>query len=185
MHLAHSADFTPLLLDRKKNNNGMNNLLAKGIYWFGSVRRKMDFEADKIAVPHRAIRNVFAFAPGPWYASSDVYFISHPQKGFSLWYFLGLFNSAPYFAWLFSCGKRKGRLLELYAAPLNTLPIPQPPAKFRQELETLAQQIHHLKLENPLADTSHLQKRADILVGQIFGFTPDENKAVHHFSISH
>ena len=179
---AHLARFAPLLLARKQNNNGIDKLLARGVYWFGSVRRRMNFEADKIAVPQRAARNTFGFAPGPWYASSDVYFISQPQHGLSLWYLLGLFNSAPYFAWLFYQGKRKGRLLELYSAPLNALPVPLPKPKMQRQVETLAQEMYRLKSQNPQADISALQARADELVGQIFQFTPAEQQAVRDFS---
>lgn len=174
---AHLARFKPALLARRQNNNGIHKQLQNGVYWFGSVRRKMDFEADKIAVPQRAPDNTFAFAPGPWYASSDVYFISNPANGISLWYLLALFNSAPYFAWLFYKGKRKGRLLELYSAPLNALPVPDAPADQRRRLETLARQMHNLTARHPAADISALQQEADTLAGSLFGFTPQETQA--------
>lgn len=174
---AHLARFRAALLARKQNNNGIHKQLQNGVYWFGSVRRKMDFDAEKLAVPHRAARNTFAFAPGPWYASSDVYFISAPAKGISLWYLLALFNSAPYFAWLFYKGKRKGRLLELYSAPLNALPVPAAPAEVRRKLETLARRMHRLAAQNPAADITGLQQKADELVGTLFGFTAEELRA--------
>ena len=175
---AHLARFRPVLLARKQNNNGIHKLLAKGIYWFGSVRRKMNFETDKIVAPQRAGTNKFAFAPGPWYASSDVYFISHPQEGISLWCLLGLLNSAPYFAWLSNRGKRKGRLLELYSAPLKAIPIPAATPAQQKRLETLARQIYQLKSTDPHADTSALQKQLDALVCALFGFTQEELKTV-------
>ena len=175
---AHLARFAPVLLARRQNNNGIDKQLARGVYWFGSVRRKMDFDGDKLAVPQRSARNTFAFAPGPWYASSDVYFISHPAEGVSLWYLLGLFNSAPYFAWLYLKGKRKGHLLELYSAPLNALPVPIARPDQQQRLERLAQMLYNAKKENPTANTSALQRQADQMVGDIFGFTPEEALAI-------
>ena len=175
---AHLARFRPVLLARKQNNNGIHKLLAKEIYWFGSVRRKMNFETDKIVAPQRAGTNKFAFAPGPWYASSDVYFISHPQEGISLWCLLGLLNSAPYFAWLSNRGKRKGRLLELYSAPLKAIPIPAATPAQQKRLETLARQIYQLKSTDPHADTSALQKQLDAHVCALFGFTQEELKTV-------
>lgn len=175
---AHLARFRPVLLARKQNNNGIHKLLAKGIYWFGSVRRKMNFEEDKIAVPQRATANTFAFAPGPWYASSDVYFISRPQKGLSLWFLLALLNSAPYFAWLAGRGKRKGRLLELYSAPLKALPIPRASQTDQNRLAALARQIYQLKSADPQADISALQAQIDRQTGALFGFTPAETTAV-------
>ena len=175
---AHLARFRTVLLARKQNNNGIHKLLAKGVYWFGSVRRKMNFEEDKIAVPQRAASNTFAFAPGPWYASSDVYFISRPQKGLSLWFLLALVNSAPYFAWLAGRGKRKGRLLELYSAPLKALPIPKATQAAQNRLSALARQIYQLKSADPQADISALQTQIDRQTGALFGFTPAETDAV-------
>lgn len=175
---AHLARFRPVLLARKQNNNGIHKLLAKGIYWFGSVRRKMNFEEDKIVAPQRAAANTFAFAPGAWYASSDVYFISRPQKGLSLWFLLGLLNSAPYYAWLSCRGKRKGKLLELYSQPLKALPVPYAAPAQQRRLETLARKIYHLKSANPHADIAALQAQADQQAGALFGFTQTELEAV-------
>ena len=175
---AHLARFRPVLLARKQNNNGIDKLLAKGVYWFGSVRRKMDFEADKIAAPQRAAANKFAFVPGPWYASSDVYFISRPQEGLSLWFLLALLNSAPYFAWLSCNGKRKGCLLELYSAPLKALPVPAATAAQQKQLEMLAQQIYRAKSADPQADVSALQAQTELLVNTLFGFSAQEAQSI-------
>lgn len=172
--MAHLARFKPVLLARKQNNNGIDKQLKKGIFWFGSVRRKMDFDAPKLAAPQRARTNTFAFAPGPWYASSDVYFISAPKQGFSLWYLLALLNSAPYYTWLFYKGKRKGNLLELYSQPLAEMPLPAAEAKTRRQLETLARQIYQTKLKKPAADTAALQAQIDRLAGGLFGLTKAE-----------
>lgn len=171
---AHLARFKPVLLARKQNNNGIDKQLKKGVYWFASVRRKLDFDAEKLVVPHRARTNTFAFAPGPWYASSDVYFISAPKPGFSLWYLLALFNSAPYYSWLYYHGKRKGNLLELYAQPLSELPVPHADTKTQTELETWAKEIYRKKTENPVADTSREENTVNRLVGKLFGLTQEE-----------
>lgn len=171
---AHLARFKPVLLARKQNNNGIDKQLKKGVYWFASVRRKLDFDAEKLVVPHRARTNTFAFAPGPWYASSDVYFISAPKPGFSLWYLLALFNSAPYYSWLYYHGKRKGNLLELYAQPLSDLPVPHADTKTQTELETWAKEIYRKKTENPAADTSREENTVNRLVGKLFRLTQEE-----------
>lgn len=176
--MAHLSRFKPVLLARKQNNNGIDKELKKGVYWLGSVRRKMNFEEEKLVVPHRSPVNTFAYAPGPWYASSDVYFISRTQK-VSLWYLLGLFNSAPYYAWLFYRGKRKGHLLELYSAPLSQMPVPIPSRKRQEELENLAKEIFSLKKQNPKAVISSLQHKADLLVCQILGFTSQETEEIN------
>lgn len=172
--LAHLSRFKPVLLARKQNNNGIDKQLKKGVYWFASVRRKLDFDAEKLVVPHRARANTFAFAPGPWYASSDVYFISAPKPGFSLWYLLALLNSAPYYAWLYYHGKRKGNLLELYSQPLSGLPLPPATAEQQAELEKLAQEIYRAKRNNPAKDTQRQETQINRWVGELFGFTPQE-----------
>ena len=170
---AHLKKFAPVLLARKQNNNGIDKALKRGEYWFGSVRRKMDFDAPKLAVPQRAVKNTFAYTPGPWYASSDVYFISAP-KGVSLWYLLALFNSAPYYAWLFYKGKRKGNLLELYSAPLNDLPVPAAAQDDEAALEALAKQMYDLKTKHPQADTEPLEAQINRLAGKVLTLTEDE-----------
>lgn len=172
--MAHLARFKPVLLARKQNNNGIDKQLKKGVYWFGSVRRKMDFDAPKLAAPQRARTNTFAYTPGPWYASSDVYFISAPKPGYSLWYLLALLNSAPYYTWLFYKGKRKGHLLELYSQPLEELPLPEAPQQTRQQLETLAKRIYQLKTTHSAADSTALQAKINRLAGELFGLTEAE-----------
>nr|QGT50694.1 hypothetical protein Elusimicrob1349_1640 [uncultured Elusimicrobia bacterium] len=171
---AHLARFKPVLLARKQNNNGIDKQLKKGAYWFGSVRRKMNFDAEKLAAPQRARVNTFAYTPGPWYASSDVYFVSAPKPGFNLWYLLALLNSSPYYMWLFYKGKRKGNLLELYSGPLAELPIPSATPKQQEELELLAKKIYYLKSAHFHADTGQLEQQINRLTGALFGLTEEE-----------
>lgn len=172
--MQHLARFKPVLLARKQNNNGIDKQLALGKYWFGSVRRKLNFEEEKIVVPQRARRNTFAYAPGPWYASSDVYFITAPKPPFSCWYLLALLNSAPYYTWLFFNGKRKGSLLELYAQPLKQLPIPLPSKSMLRTLECLAKkQYEHF--------SKNRQQKIEQLVAKIFNFSTEEQQILTHF----
>lgn len=174
--LTHLARFKTQLLARKQNNNGIDKQLAAGKYWFGSVRRRMNFEGEKLVVPHRANTNTFAYTNGPWYASSDVYFITAPKPGVSLWYLLALFNSAPYYAWLYYKGKRKGRLLELYSAPLNELPVPTASPAVQRKLENLAQTVCRLKSAGKQTDI--YQARIDKQVCTLFHFTASQTQAI-------
>ncbi|MBP5616576.1 MAG: N-6 DNA methylase [Elusimicrobiaceae bacterium] len=166
--LAHLMQFKDKLLSRKQNNNGIDKQLALGRFWFGSVRRKMDFEAEKLVLPHRAAAVTAAYAPGPWYASSDVYFISAARAPYTLWTLLGLLNSAPYQTWLAANGKRKGKLLELYSAPLKQLPIPALTPLQQTQLEELTHTIYRLKAQGHAEDLSPLQNRLDTLVAALF-----------------
>ncbi len=160
--LTHLAQFKERLLARKQNNNGIDKQLAKGHFWFGSVRRKMNFEKEKLVLPHRAPQVCAAYSSGPWYASSDVYFITSPKPPYTLWTILGLLNSAPYLTWLKANGKRKGELLELYSAPLQQLPIPTLTDAQQAQLDTLS----HALYKTP-QDTA-LQTQLDTLITACF-----------------
>lgn len=164
--LAHLAQFKEKLLLRKQNNNGIDKQLSQGKFWFGSVRRKMNFEGEKLVLPHRASAVAAAYSNGPWYASSDVYFISNPKPPYTLWAILGLLNSAPYLAWLKTYGKRKGNLLELYTAPLKQLPIPVILPEKLARLEALTRAIYkQVQLGRPIES---LQTQLDDLVRSCF-----------------
>ena len=166
--LAHLEQFKTKLLARKQNNNGIDKQLAQGKFWFGSVRRKMNFETEKIVLPHRSGTVRAAYSKGPWYASSDVYLISSPKPPYTLWTLLGLLNSAPYAAWLKANGKRKGELLELYAAPLKQLPIPEISPEKCTQIDTLSRQIF-LQIHSRLCcDTAILQTKLDKLITGLF-----------------
>lgn len=174
----HLAKFKTVLLARKQNNNGIDKQLAQGKYWFASVRRKMNFETDKLVIPQRARTNTVAYAPGPWYASSDVYFITAPQGPFSLWFLLGLLNTHLYYLWLFYRGKRKGKLLELYTGPLSQIPVPNTSPEEIAVIEQLAlAQYRHY--------TQARQEQLNHLVAVLFQLSADEESVVQQFVSQH
>ena len=164
--LAHLTQFKEKLLARKQNNNGIDKQLVQGKFWFASVRRRLNFEGEKLVLPHRSTTVKAAYVNGPWYASSDVYFITNPKLPYTLWTILGLLNSAPYLAWLKAHGKRKGELLELYSAPLKQLPVPNLALQKQTQLENLTRAIYQQvgNTENTLL----LQKQLDELVVSCF-----------------
>ena len=166
--LAHLAQFKEKLLARKQNNNGIDKQLAQGKFWFGSVRRKMNFEGEKLVLAHRAKTVSAAYSNAPWYASSDVYFITDPQPPYTLWSILGLLNSAPYLTWLQTNGKRKGELLELYSAPLKQLPVPRLTTDQQTHLDTLTKTIYRAIQSNKQAEANLLQQQLDAFVESLF-----------------
>ena len=166
--IAHLRKFKTKLLARKQNNNGIDKQLAQGRFWFGSVRRKMNFEGEKLLLPHRAATVLAAYSNAPWYASSDVYFVTNPKKPYTLWTLLGFLNSAPYFTWLSANGKRKGELLELYAAPLQQLPIPALTPNKQAQLEKLTRNIYRHLQTSPAKSILKLQEQLDKLVTSCF-----------------
>ncbi len=166
--LAHLTRYKEKLLARKQNNNGIDKQLAQGNFWFASVRRKLNFEGEKLVLPHRARTVRAAYSNGPWYASSDVYFITSPKPPYTLWTILGLLNSAPYLTWLQAHGKRKGELLELYSAPLKQLPIPALPPQKIVQLEEITRQLFDITTKGPQAQTDALQAKLNQAVYQLF-----------------
>ena len=119
----HLAKYRTILENRKENANGIDKAIAKGLYYFGSVRRKLDFSRTKIVSPQRSKTNKFAFTDGDWFASADVYYISSDNESVDLKYVLGILNSKLYYLWFYHRGKRKGEMLELYQKPLSETPI--------------------------------------------------------------
>ena len=166
--LAHLAKFKEKLLARRQNNNGIDKQLAQGKFWFGSVRRKLNFETEKLVIAHRSKAVNAAYSAAPWYASSDVYFISAPKPPYTLWAVLGLLNSAPYLTWLKANGKRKGELLELYGAPLKQLPIPNLTPEKQAQLEKLTRNIYGQIQTGSAAGALKLQEQLDTVVTSCF-----------------
>lgn len=93
--------------------------------WYGLQwpRERCIFEGPKLVAPQRSLENRFAYTDGPWFASADVYFLTRPAEGVSLWALLALLNSDLMYHWFLHCGKRKGKQLELYATPLGKVPV--------------------------------------------------------------
>ncbi|MFY9229775.1 MAG: Eco57I restriction-modification methylase domain-containing protein, partial [Bacteroidales bacterium] len=59
------------------------------------------FESPKIVAPQRSPRNTFGYNEIPWYAASDVFFITQKDENVSLKYILALLNSKLYYLWLY------------------------------------------------------------------------------------
>lgn len=101
-------------------------VIAKTRPWYGLQwpRNEEIFLKNKILVPQRAKKNVFALETNPWYASADVYFITNDTQSYDKWNFiLAQLNSKLMYYWLYFLGKRKGEYLELYSTPLKEIPI--------------------------------------------------------------
>lgn len=84
------------------------------------------FESSKLVVPHRSPSNRFAWSTGPFYGSADIYYLTRKESvsfAYQESVMLGLLNSKLFYYLLRMGGKRKGKLLELYATPLKKLPV--------------------------------------------------------------
>lgn len=113
---AHLYKFRDILERRREVRNG--SLPYYALHW---SRERQMFEGEKIVVPQRAYRPVFAYSGASFYASADVYFI-HQMKT-DVHFLLAYLNSSLVEQYLRYMGKRKGSYYELYRQPLSEIPI--------------------------------------------------------------
>ena len=88
----HLLTFEPVLRARREVLNGVISFYQ--LQW---PREMSIFNGPKIVAPQRSARNTFGYNEIPWYAASDVFFITAPRNGYDLKYILGLLNSKLYF----------------------------------------------------------------------------------------
>ncbi len=112
--------------------------------WYGLQwpRERGIFQGPKLVAPQRCSENRFAYVEGPWFASADVYFLSQPAEGISLWALLAYLNSDLIGQWFQSYGKRKGTQLELYATPLGKVPVNREWFSPQGQLHALGKQLY-------------------------------------------
>lgn len=114
--------------------------------WYGLQwpRERTIFEGPKLVAPQRSSENRFAYNDGPWFASADVYFLTQPAEGISLWALLAYLNSDLMYHWFLHCGKRKGTQLELYATPLRKVPVNREWLSHDSVLDALGKKLYEV-----------------------------------------
>ena len=181
--LEHFKKYKELLIERlsvcKKNKfqwNIVSKWLDRGEYYLLFYPRKQEiFESCKIVVSQRSPLNIFGFNEIPWYAASDVYFITHKDNNsFFLKYVLAHLNSKLVYLWLYHRGKRKGEILELIVKPLSEIPIKKISEDEQKPFVKLVDRVLAAKCANPQADTSVLEREIDQMVYQLYGLTEEE-----------
>ena len=187
----HLLKYRQILENRKENANGIDKAIAKGIWWPMSVRRKLDFTQEKIVAPQRSRNNIFGYNNIPWYASADVYFITHKNNGYNLKYILALLNSKLYYLWLYHRGKRKGEALELYQKPLSEIPImkifkpeQKPFIEIVDLILTLTNTDDYLKNRAKQDLVKKYEQQIDKMVYELYGLTDEEIEVVEK-SVNH
>lgn len=141
-------------------------------YCLSYARDKNIFENEKIVVPQRSPKNLFAYNDIPWYASADVYYITSIDSQISLKYVLGLLNSKLYYQWLYHKGKRKGETLELYQKPLSEIPI---------KIISPDEQIPFIKIVDEILDKTNQgisvqekENKLDLMIYKLYDLTFQE-----------
>lgn len=168
--IAHLTKYESILKGRKENANGIDKAIARGDYYYGSVRRKLDFALPKIVAPQRSKSNVFAYTEIEWFASADVYYITDTAGKQDLKYILGLLNSKLYLQWLLHRGKTKGAMLELYQKPLSEIPI-----NVNANTELISKIVDDIiRCKNQNKSTIDLETEIDNLVYKLYELTYDE-----------
>ncbi|MBA2526100.1 MAG: Eco57I restriction-modification methylase domain-containing protein [Pyrinomonadaceae bacterium] len=138
------------------------------------ARNEELFDGPKIVSPQRSYQNTFCFNDGPWYAASDVHYITPKDAYVSLKYILAIINSRLYFLWLYLKGKRKGEMLELVRKPLSEIPIKRISPNEQKPFIKLVDRILAAKQRDAEADTSALEGEIDRLVYKLYELTDDE-----------
>jgi adenine-specific DNA-methyltransferase len=142
-------------------------------------RNEEIFLGAKIVAPQRSRMNTFGYNEQPWYAASDVFFITQATTAVtSLKSCLGLISSKLYFCWLYFRGKRKGESLEMIQKPLSEIPLPDLKAEVQRKFESV---VDKLIANNSDEAAFELLNR---LVFKFFELTEEEVNAVNAFYAS-
>jgi len=173
--LKHLMRYKKILENKRETKQG--RLPWYSLHW---PREREIFLGEKIVAPQRSRQNVFAYNDREWFASADVYYITKkPSGNLSLKYILALLNSKLYYIWLYKRGKRKGELLELYATPLEEVPI-KPIGIKEQKLfiDIVNEIIDKRKLG---LETVKLEDKVDEMVCKLYGLSEGEKHEIYEF----
>lgn len=168
--LLYLERFKPILKARREFQDGKRS-------WYNLHRARASkiFTDPKIVAPYRSTTNEFAYNDIPFYAATDVYFMTaRDGVAFEPFYLLGILNSKLIYTWLYHRGKRKGQMLELLTSPLSEIPVATGTPDQKQAIEKLVREIIAAKTANSAADTAAIESQIDQLVYQLYNLTPEE-----------
>lgn len=144
-------------------------------------KTESDFLGSKIVAPQRSSSNTFGYNDIPWYAASDVFFITEKDKAVSLKYILALINSSLYYLWLYHRGKRKGEALELITKPLSEIPIKKISGgeqklfiEIVDKILTITKSSDYLENSAKQSKVKEYERQIDQMVYKLYGLTDDE-----------
>jgi hypothetical protein len=179
----HLMRFRALLSNRPRTGT-LESAFNNGYWYVMSTSRRVSMDAEKIVVPQRSSTNTFGYNNIPWYAMSDVFFVTEKDKAISLRYILALINSKLYYLWLYHRGKRKGETLELIGNPISEIPIRKMSKDEQKPFIDLVDKILAITSKpsynpkKPPEEQEELEGEIDKLVYKLYGLTPDEMKIV-------
>lgn len=178
----HLKKFKENLDSRREVHKGSRNWYE--LWW---AREKHIFEGKKIVAPQRSTTNTFGYNEIPWYAASDVFFITLKENTeIELKYILALLNSKLYYQWLYHRGKRKGQTLELIAKPLSEIPIKKISPEDQKPFIDLVDQILEITKsnaydsKNPPKKQKQLEAKIDEMVMDLYELTEEEKEIIRN-----
>jgi adenine-specific DNA-methyltransferase len=175
----HLIRFKNLLSNRPRTGT-LESAFNNGYWYVMSTSRRVSMDTEKIVVPQRSSTNTFGYNNIPWYAMSDVFFITERDKSISLKYILALINSKLYYLWLYHRGKRKGETLELIGNPISEIPIKKISITEQKRFIDVVDRILEITLtlgynpKNPPEEQKILEREIDQFVYKLYGLTEDE-----------
>ncbi len=181
----HILKYKDIILGRNYDSGELKKAKKKGYWWaLSSSRKEFDFSQPKILIPYRQKQNIVGYSKEEYCASADVFFITQKKSNtsLSLEVLLLLLNSKLFFLHLYSKGRRKGELLELYKTPLDAIPLPQLSEYEHLTFDRLAKSI--ILLEDQNYDTTILQKVSEFLILEHY-FSKDKNHELSILNIVH
>lgn len=171
----HLLRYKKILENKRETKQG--RLPWYSLHW---PREREIFLGEKVVAPQRSRENVFAYTDREWFASADVYYITRKPEGkLSLKYILALLNSKLYYIWLYKRGKRKGELLELYATPLEELPVKVIDSSAQKAFIDIVEKINEKKDRG--VETRDLEDRVDEMVCRLYGLDEEEKNEIYEF----
>ncbi|GLI55752.1 hypothetical protein PM10SUCC1_12660 [Propionigenium maris DSM 9537] len=171
----HLLRYKKILENKREARQG--RLPWYSLHW---PREREIFTGEKIVAPQRSRENVFAYTDREWFASADVYYITKKTEGrLSLKYILALLNSKLYYIWLYKRGKRKGELLELYATPLEELPVKVIDFNAQKAFIDIVDEIIERRSQG--VESRGLEDRLDEMVCELYALDKDERDEIYKF----
>jgi hypothetical protein len=171
----HIRKFEKAIKNRSSNRGEIQAALAIGKWWVLFVAKRPSlFISPKIVCPQRSKINAFAYDNSEFYASKDIYYITPRSKNTNLKFILAILNSKLIYHWLYNKGKRKGEMLELYATPLENIPIKEVTKNQQLPFELIVGQMIFLKKNNEIIESQAFENVIDGLVFSIY--FPDHMK---------
>ncbi len=171
----HLLRYKKILENKRETIQG--RLPWYSLHW---PRERDIFTGEKIVAPQRSRENVFAYTDREWFASADVYYITRKTEGrLSLKYILALLNSKLYYIWLYKRGKRKGELLELYATPLEEIPVKPVDSETQEKFTRIVDEIIGRRARG--MESRDLEERVDEMVCELYGLDEEERDEIYRF----